>query len=34
MNPCRVCHARLLAEQFESPPIYWPHCPYVSFRRR
>ena len=34
MNPCRVCHARLLAERFESPPIYWPHCPYVEFRRR
>ena len=31
MNPCRVCHARLLAERFESPPIYWPHCPYVEF---
>ena len=34
MNPCRVCHARALAEHFESPPIYWPHCPYVEFRRR
>jgi hypothetical protein len=34
MNPCRVCHARLLAEHFESPPIYWPHCPYVDFQRR
>ena len=34
MNPCRVCHARVLAEHFESPPIYWPHCPYVEFRRR
>ena len=33
MNPCRVCHARVLAEHFESPPIYWPHCPYVTFRR-
>ncbi len=33
MNPCRVCHARLLAERLESPPIYWPHCPYVEFRR-
>jgi hypothetical protein len=32
MNPCRVCHARLLAERFESPPIYWPHCPYVEFQ--
>jgi hypothetical protein len=34
MNPCRVCHARLLAERFESPPIYWPHCPYVGFQRK
>ena len=34
MNPCRVCHARLLAEHFEAPPIYWPHCPYVEFQRR
>ena len=34
MNPCRVCHARVLAEHFESPPIYWPHCPYVAFRHR
>ena len=34
MNPCTVCHARVLAEHFESPPIYWPHCPYVAFRRR
>ncbi len=32
MNPCRVCHARVLAEQFESPPIFWPHCPYVGFK--
>ena len=34
MNPCRVCHARLLAERFKSPPIYWPHCPYVDFQHR
>ena len=34
INPCRVCHARLLAERFESPPIHWPHCPYVDFQRR
>ena len=34
MNPCRVCHARVLAEHFEAPPIYWPHCPYVTFGRR
>src|SRR5690349_20337616 len=32
MNPCRVCHARFLAEHFESPPIYWLHCPYVDFQ--
>jgi hypothetical protein len=34
MNPCRVCHARVLAERFESPPIHWPHCPYVEFQRK
>src|SRR3989442_15445633 len=34
MNPCRVCHARLLAEHFESPPIYWPTVPNVDFQRR
>src|SRR5262245_24548096 len=33
MNPCRVCHARLLAERVESAPIFWPNCPYVEFRR-
>ena len=33
-NACRVCHARYLAEQFESPPIFWPHCPYAQFQRR
>ena len=33
-NPCRVCHARILAERFESPPVYWPNCPYVEFRRK
>src|SRR5206468_2770498 len=32
MNPCRVCHARVLAEHFESPLIYWAHCPYVKFQ--
>lgn len=34
MNPCRVCHARLLGERVESAPIFWPHCPYVEFRGR
>ncbi|MGH9494328.1 MAG: hypothetical protein ACRD3B_04970 [Candidatus Sulfotelmatobacter sp.] len=33
LNPCRVCHARVLAEYFEDPPIYWPNCPYVSFKK-
>ena len=32
-NICRVCHARVLAERFEHPPIYWPGCPYVSFKK-
>ena len=34
MNPCRVCHARVLAEHFEAAPIFWPHCPYTTFQRR
>ena len=29
---CEVCHARVLAEKFDSPPIFWPHCPYVEFK--
>ncbi len=29
---CQVCHARVLAEKFDSPPIFWPHCPYVEFK--
>lgn len=33
MNPCRICHARLLAEHFEPAPIYWLHCPYAEFQR-
>lgn len=31
LNLCRTCHARLLAETFEAPPIYWHGCPYVDF---
>jgi hypothetical protein len=31
-NACRVCHARVLAEKFEHPPIYWKNCPYVDFK--
>ncbi|MBI2686615.1 MAG: hypothetical protein HYX27_09890 [Acidobacteria bacterium] len=33
-NPCRVCHARLLAETFEDAPIWWPGCPYADFQNR
>jgi hypothetical protein len=33
MNPCRVCHARVLAERLEHAPIFWPHCPYADFHR-
>jgi hypothetical protein len=29
---CQVCHARILAESFDNPPIFWPHCPYVAFK--
>lgn len=32
VNICRACHARLLAEHFENPPIYWPGCPYVALK--
>jgi hypothetical protein len=31
---CKVCHARVLAETFDSPPIYWPNCPYVAFKHK
>jgi hypothetical protein len=33
MNPCRVCHARVLAERVDQAPIFWPHCPYAEFHR-
>jgi hypothetical protein len=29
---CQVCHARMLAETFNNPPIFWAHCPYVAFK--
>jgi hypothetical protein len=29
---CQTCHARILAEHFDHPPIFWPHCPYVKFK--
>lgn len=33
LNPCRVCHARMLAERMEHAPIHWPNCPYVDFQK-
>ena len=33
LNICRACHARVLAEHFENPPIYWSGCPYVEFKK-
>ena len=32
LNLCRVCHARLLAERIENPPIYWDGCPYIRLK--
>jgi hypothetical protein len=29
---CQFCHARMLAEAFDNPPIFWAHCPYVAFK--
>jgi hypothetical protein len=29
---CNTCHARVLAEHFEHPPIFWPNCPYSVFK--
>lgn len=29
---CRTCHARVLAERFDNPPIFWANCPYVGFK--
>jgi hypothetical protein len=31
MNPCRICHARVLGERLEHAPIFWPGCPYSDF---
>jgi hypothetical protein len=31
MNPCRVCHARVLGERMVHAPIFWPGCPYSEF---
>ena len=33
-NCCSLCHARVLAEHVERPPIYWGHCPYVTFAKK
>ena len=33
VNICRVCHARVLAEALENPPIYWGNCPYAQFKK-
>lgn len=30
---CRVCHARVLAEQMDKAPIWWLHCPYSQFQK-
>ncbi len=34
MNPCSVCHARVLGERMEDAPIFWPNCPYSAFHKR
>src|SRR3954463_15199297 len=33
MNPCRICHARVLGERMDHAPIFWPGCPYSEFHR-
>ena len=33
MNYCRVCHARVLAENLERAPIWWAGCPYAQFQK-
>jgi len=30
-NYCRICHARILGEHLENPPLYWNGCPYAEF---
>ena len=34
MNPCRICHARVLGERMEHAPVFWPGCPYADFHHR
>jgi hypothetical protein len=31
MNPCRICHARVLGERLQHAPIFWAGCPYADF---
>jgi hypothetical protein len=33
MNICRMCHARVLAEVLENPPVFWEGCPYAQFKK-
>jgi hypothetical protein len=33
MNPCRICHARVLGERMQHAPIFWPGCPYSDFHQ-
>src|SRR5262245_38552785 len=33
MNPCRVCHARVMGERMAHAPIFWPGCPYSEFHK-
>lgn len=30
---CGACHARILGEHFDHPPIFWSNCPYVAFKK-
>jgi hypothetical protein len=34
LNYCRVCHARLMAENMEGAPVFWSGCPYTQFQNR
>ena len=30
---CSICHARILGEYLDNPPIFWSNCPYVAFKK-
>ena len=30
---CKICHARVLGEQVENAPVFWPNCPYAEFQK-